>query len=220
MEKRHRQMKAYHRQYPWRLTDGLFIPHCYTEEKPLSWWDDVGFILNKRRILVVWQHPRMVFDDQIEEMARQQLPYPSEITQDDIFAGSQKQYKTVGKSRKKVVSFRMGSLSQEQNNYYHQLNCLEEKMRTEGIDLTIKPSMKIEIHSWCRVVELCVPVEVRNVDEVKALIALTKRLIKRETTLDQLFPDYQYTKQTWLAEANLRKLQEILAHQLNTNEHF
>jgi len=220
MEKRYRQMKAYHLQRPWRLTEGVFIPHSYTESKPISWWDDVGFILNKRRILVIWQHPRMVYDDQIEEMARQQLPYPTEFTHDDIFAGSQKQYKKIGKSRKKVVSFRMGSLSQEQNNYYDQLNCLEEKMRTEGVDLTIKSSMKIEIHSWCRLVQLCVPVEVRNVHEVKALVALTKRLIKRETTLDQLYPDYEYTKQTWLAEGNLRKPQIALAHQLNTNVHF
>jgi hypothetical protein len=219
MEKRYRQMKVYHRQHPWRLTEGVFIPHAYTESKPISWWDDVGFILNKRRILVIWQHPRMVYDDQIEELARQQLPYPPELTHDDIFAGSKKQYKKVGKSRKKVVSFRMGSLSEDQSNYYDQLNCLEEKMRTEGIDLTIKPSMKIEIKSWCRMVELCVPIEVRNVDEVKALVALTKRLIKRETTLDQLFPDYEYTKETWLAEANLRKPQAVLAHPLNNNSH-
>jgi len=220
MEKRYRQMKAYHLQRPWRLTDGVFIPHSYTESKPISWWDDVGFILNKRRILIVWQHPRMVYDDQIEEMARQQLPYPKEFTHDDIFAGSQKQYKKVGKSRKKVVSFRMGSFFEKDNNYYHQLHNLEEKMRTEGIDLTIKPSMKIEIQSWCRMVELCVPVEVRNVDEVKALIALTRSLIKRETTLDQLFPDYQYTKQAWLAEVNLRKPQIALAHQLNSDTNF
>jgi hypothetical protein len=216
MEKRYRQMKAYHLQRPWRLTDGLFIPHCYIEEESHSWWDEVGFILNKRRILVFWQHPRMSYNYQIKELARQQLPYPAELTQSKILAGK-KYYKKVGKSRKKVLSYGMGSLfSDEERLHYQQYSLLVGKMCTEGIDLTIKPSMKIEIHSWCRHVELCVPMEVRNVDEVKALIALTRSLIKRETTLDQVFPDYEYTKQTWLAEDNHQRLQTDLWHQSNS----
>lgn len=92
-------------------------------------------------------------------------------------------------------------------------------MRTEGFDLTIKPSMKITIHSWSRMVQLCVPIEVRNVDEVKALVALTKSLIKRETILEKLFPCYKCTKETWLAEANLRKPQAVSVHQFDNNSH-
>lgn len=41
-----RKMREFHRHHPWRLHDGLFIPHAYKEPCALSWWDDVGFILN------------------------------------------------------------------------------------------------------------------------------------------------------------------------------
>ena len=50
-----RMQRQYHQQHQWRLgKDGLYIPHSYTETTPdsLSWWDDVGFILNAINSLV------------------------------------------------------------------------------------------------------------------------------------------------------------------------
>lgn len=216
MEKRYQQMKAYHRHRPWRLREGLFIPHSYVEfdSNHLTWWDDVGFIMNKRRILVNWIHPRQAYHDQIKELARQQFPYPSEISQQDIFAPAENKYKKVGKSRKKILSTRIWSFPDELKHYYQHLNRLEEKLGLEGIDFTVKPAMTIEILPWCRRVELRAPVEVTSIDEVKALVTLSKKLIKNETTLDQLFSDYQYNKQAWLAEANLRTPQLLSTHQL------
>lgn len=64
--------RQYHRNHQWKLSSGgYYIPHDYTEKTPnmLSWWDDVGFILNKRRIIVWWEHPRMVYMDAIEKCA-------------------------------------------------------------------------------------------------------------------------------------------------------
>ena len=49
-----RMQRQHHRNHPWRLQHGgLYIPHSYEEKLPdaLSWWDDVGFILNKRRVI-------------------------------------------------------------------------------------------------------------------------------------------------------------------------
>ena len=60
-EKLGRAQKQYHRNRPWGLSSsGLYVPHDYSEKTgaDLSWWDDVGFILNKRRVIVWWQHPR------------------------------------------------------------------------------------------------------------------------------------------------------------------
>jgi hypothetical protein len=51
------RMREYHRTHPWRLSHGgLFIPHSYENMTPdsLSYWDDVGFILNGRRFIVWW----------------------------------------------------------------------------------------------------------------------------------------------------------------------
>lgn len=68
LERLRRKMREYHRHHPWRLDGGLFIPHAYpgAEAKKLSWWDDVGFILNGRRVIVWWRHPRCVYHDAIE----------------------------------------------------------------------------------------------------------------------------------------------------------
>ena len=67
-----RRMREYHRTHPWRLSEGgLYIPHAYSDVGPqsLSYWDDVGFILNGRRIIVWWQHPRHIYANAIESMA-------------------------------------------------------------------------------------------------------------------------------------------------------
>lgn len=85
-----RLQREYHRNNPWRLgPGGLFVPHSYAEVKQdaLSWWDDVGFILNRRRVIVWWRHPRHVYSDAIEELAQEQageFPFDNWLTQGAI----------------------------------------------------------------------------------------------------------------------------------------
>lgn len=96
-----RLMNQYHRHNQWRLGNGLYIPHEYPHPiKKLSWWDDVGFILNGRRIMVWWVHPRMKYADAIEDMAWKEAGDPP-LRGADIFEPSEKQWKKVGRSRKK-----------------------------------------------------------------------------------------------------------------------
>ncbi len=57
-------------------------------------------------------------------------------------------------------------------------------------------------------VNLCAPIEVRSIQDLTVLVDLVKRLLKRETTLEQEFPHYTYTKEQWMAE----KLQNSKAH--------
>ena len=67
-----RRMREYHRTHQWRLSEGgLYIPHAYWDMGPesLSYWDDVGFILNGRRIIVWWKHPRHIYGEAISSMA-------------------------------------------------------------------------------------------------------------------------------------------------------
>lgn len=53
-------------------------------------------------------------------------------------------------------------------------------------------------------VSLVVPIEVLNEENVRALAALAKRLLKRETTVADEFPGYVYGREEWLSEASLR----------------
>lgn len=101
-----RMQRQYHQKHQWRLNkDGLYIPHSYAETKleSLSWCDDVGFILNDRRVIVWWQHPRYIYSSVIEEQSRDRIgPNP----QDEwLFEAATTNFKPVGKSRTKVVSY-------------------------------------------------------------------------------------------------------------------
>jgi len=163
----------------------------------------MGFILNGRRIMVWWIHPRMEYADAIDDMARKEAGNPP-LHRADLFEASEKQWKKVGRSRKKVASYRSRPAPDAQQAYYDKLNSIEMRMQSEGIDLVVQPSLSIEILPWCRGANLCVPIEVHDKKELSALAALAQRLIKGETTLASEFPDYQYGREDWLLEADLR----------------
>lgn len=198
-------MKQYHRHNQWRLNNGLFIPHAYPSPiKKLSWWDDVGFILNGRRIMVWWVHPRMKYVDAIEDMAWKEAGDPP-LRGTDLFEPCEKEWKKVGRSRKKVISYRSHATPESQQNYYTKLRAIEMRMQTEGIDLVVSPSMSVETLSWCRGVSLCIPIEVRDEVELGTLATLARRLLKSEITLADTFPGYQYGRADWLSEAECRE---------------
>ena len=193
--------RQYHRQHQWRLSqDGLYIPHSYAETKPdsLSWWDDVGFILNGRRVIVWWQHPRYIYSTAIEEQSSDRAgPDP----QDDwLFEGATTNYKQVGKSRKKIVSYTSRQPSAEQDAYYELLRTVRQRMEAEGIDLDVSPSWKRERLNWATGVSLIVPLEVRNEAELAQVATVAKRLLLGQTTLENEFPEYRYGKADWLRE--------------------
>ena len=193
--------RQYHRQHQWRLSqDGLYIPHSYAETKPdsLSWWDDVGFILNGRRVIVWWQHPRYIYSTAIEEQSSDRAgPDP----QDDwLFEGATTNYKQVGKSRKKIVSYTSRQPSAEQDAYYEHLRTVRQRMEAEGVDLDVSPSWKRERLNWATGVSLIVPLEVRNEAELAQIATVAKRLLLGQTTLENEFPEYRYGKADRLRE--------------------
>lgn len=196
-----RMQRQHHRNNPWRLSKGgLYIPHSYAETKPdsLSWWDDVGFILNGRRVIVWWQHPRYIYSTAIESQSWDQAgPDP----QDDwLFDGATINYKQVGKSRKKIVSYTSRQPSAEQDAYYEHLRTVRQSMEAEGIDLDVSTSWKRERLNWATGVSLVVPLEVRNETELAQLASMARRLLLGQTTLQNEFPDYRYGRADWLRE--------------------
>lgn len=202
----YRRMRQHHRHHQWAGENGLYIPHEYPDANPekLSRWDDVGFILNGRRIMVWWVHPRMKYADAIDDLAWKEVGVPP-LNSADMFGPIEKQWKKVGRSRKKVSSYLTHQAPDAMRAYYDKLISIEMRMESEGIDLVVRPSMSVGIFPNCRGVNLCVPIEVRNEKELGELTALAKRLIKGETTLAKEFPDYQYGREDWLLEADLRK---------------
>jgi len=204
-ERFRRMQRQYHRHHPWRLSQGgLFIPHSYAETQPdsLSWWDDVGFILNDRRVIVWWRHPRHVYFDAIEEQSWQEAG--DDPGDDWLLEGSTPNYRKVGRSRKKIVSYTCRQPSEEQRRYYDKLDAVCKRLSVEGIDFDVTASWKQERLNWADGISLVVPLEVRNETELAVVAKLARRLILGKTTLDAEFPGYRYGKADWLGEQQTR----------------
>lgn len=193
--------RQYHRCNQWRLgRAGLYIPHSYAETKPdsLSWWDDVGFILNGRRVIVWWQHPRHVYADEIDKQSWQES---GDEPQDDwLTEGCTKNYRRAGASRKKIVSYTSRQPSAKKAQYYDRLSAIRQRSTKEGIEMGIMPSLKIERLTWAVGVSLVAPMEVRNETELAAVAALAKQLVLRQTSPEVEFPGYRYGRSDWLCD--------------------
>lgn len=129
-----RRMRQYHRTHQWRLSEGgLYIPHAYwnMDADSLSYWDDVGFILNGRRVIVWWRHPRDLHRDAIESQAWSEA---GDSPRDNwLCEGGTQNYKRVGKSgrRKKLSSFTGREPSAAQRQYYDKL--LQVELRSNSL---------------------------------------------------------------------------------------
>lgn len=182
-----------------QLTNGIVVMHYYGgEPKPLSWWDDTGFNLNRRRVMIWWTHPRMNFEDTISDKAYENVPYPANL--ENRFQDSEKIFKYVGKSgkRKKLSGFRCNT-APDKRTWYDALKAEEARLK-QVTDIVITPHYTVDIKDWCRGVSICCPLEVRGIPDLHILCNLVKKLLKGETTLDKEFPNYKYTKEDWAKE--------------------
>lgn len=196
-----RMQRQYHRNHPWRLSrDGLLIPHSYEDIKAdsLSWWDDVGFILNKRRIIVWWQHPRKVYAEAIDEQSWQEA---GEGPQDNwLIEGATKNFRQIGKSRKKLLSYTIRQPNAEQKLHYDLLRDIGNRLAITGIDFEVSASWNRRRLTWAMGVSLVAPLEVRSEAELATVAQLARRLMLGQTTLETEFPGYRYNRADWLRE--------------------
>lgn len=198
-----RKQRQHHRRKPnWVGHSRLFIPHCYAEPRALSWWDDVGLILNGRRVMVWWVHPRMKYQDAIEQMAFEAAEPMRPKERDDLFETATKIHRKQGRSRKKVAFYQMAETREPTKKWLARVR-EEEARLTQEADLIIRPSLKIQRLDWCTGIELCAPLDIRTEADVHALAALGRRLVKREITVDQLCPDYAYRREDWLHDQTM-----------------
>lgn len=201
LERLRQLQRQYHQHHPWRLSQGgLYVPHSYADMTPesLSWWDDVGFILNGRRIMVWWRHPRYVYVNAIKDQAWQEA---GDGPQDNWMTdGATKNYRKVGRSRKKLVSYTCREPSAEQRQHYDLLHNIENRLEAVGINLDITLSWKGERLTWAMGMSLVAPLEVRNEGELSAVASLARRLVLGQTTLAVEFPGYRYGRADWLLE--------------------
>lgn len=71
-------------------------------------------------------------------------------------------------------------------------------------DFQITPFIKAEWVQHGRFVETCAPIEIQSERDLMALVNLVRKLLKRETTLEQEFADYVYARDDWIVESDRR----------------
>lgn len=210
-----RAMKQHHRTAQWRSNDprGYFVPHSYDPPYPeLTYWSSANFILNNRRVWVEQEHPREIYLHEIAKQANiqheQQHGQPANSFT-ELLERASPNYKKVGRSRKRVTSYTMEDYDEATLQYYNELIALQKTLENKGIDYAVRPSIRIGLTPDSHVLHLVAPLEIRTTEDIGTLVAIARRLIKRETTIHELWPDYVYTRETWLAERELRERDRV-----------
>jgi hypothetical protein len=192
-----RRAKDYHRV---RRGDcfqgGMLIFHDYAGLPParLTWWDDVTFTMNDYRVALAWRHPRTAYEDAIDtEVDRLTANLPHE----NILRKGTPVYLALGKSRKKIIHtvYEPRPKSDWLENWQR---ARQQVMQSANVE--IRPSLNARWCRYSRLVHLCAPLEVRDEGDLSRLVALIKRLLKRELTLSEAFPGYRYTRDDWERE--------------------
>ncbi len=186
--------KQFHRyQRRQHFDKGIHAYHLYDGLDPacLSWWDDVAFILNDYMVVLLWIHPRMAYDDQIDSVAHK---LSESFPQHDILINKSPVHQKIGRSRKKLI--RWESECMPKSDYLETLDATKKHLALTS-DIQVVPFVKSSWIDRYRMVKLCAPVEVRNEVDLRSLATLAKRLLKHEVTLQELFPNYHYTKMEW-----------------------
>ncbi|MHB1279883.1 MAG: hypothetical protein ACYCYL_01375 [Acidithiobacillus sp.] len=187
--------KDYHRRHPWKMNrDGLMVRHLYTNMTPekLSWWDDVGFVFAKRRIMVWWLHPRMVYEDRLEDLAVQRCAeeHPKE---ENWLMRSEPITRKVGKGRRvKTVGHSVLPMSEEYRRYYDKLEATQVSLAQQDHGWIIAPSIRSRALDWCQGVDLVLPVEVRCEGDLRLLRGIVERHLRGDRNVLAGYPAYTF----------------------------
>lgn len=185
-----------------RFTNGLIVRHLYDDMTPETptFWDDAVFIVNDYRVALWGGHPRHQYHHFVETEALRRLNHLR--PEGDPFADTTPNYKKLGRSRKKVVSWTQRPTSDEYRRYFEMLADMEHQVSQE-VAFEVCPSITIAWHSWCKGLSQCVPFEVRSESDLVALSHVSRRLVMHESTIAQEFGDSVYRQAYWLADCKV-----------------
>ena len=199
------QARQYHRHHSFSFgRGGVSTNHEYEPQLQLTWWQDFEFVMNNRRVMLWWIHPRMKYADVIDELAWNEAGEPP-CGADDFDFGKTI-WKPVGRSRKRIVVYQSPPIDSARTAYYEKFHGIDARLRAEGIESVVSPFMAATQTNWCTGIDLCIPVEIRCHDDAIAMVELTRKLLKRETTIDDAFPNYRFGRTEWIAEAPAREI--------------
>ena len=195
--------KLYHRkEHGDQFTNGIIPRYLYTEMTPETptFYDDAVFIVNDYRVALWWVHPRDRYRKLVHTEAVRRVAHLH--PESDPYADMTPNYKKLGRSRKKIVSWTQQPTRDEFRIYFDLLTDMERQVGQE-VEFEVRPAMTINWNNWCKGLNLCAPFEVRSEADLLALTHVARRLVKRESSMSQEFGDVVYRQSDWLADIQL-----------------
>jgi len=198
IEQQKHRARQYHRQKSYHFIDGIISRHLYDYmgSGRLTFWDDAVFTINDYRVALWWTHPRLHYSELIEEEARKRVEHLR--PEFDLLKNAVPNYQRIGRSRKKIISWTTRR-DEKMTQYYKFLAAAVRQVEVE-ISFEVRPSLSITWCNWAKGMELCLPFEVRSVDDLKALTEIARRLVRRKTTLEAECGGYIYTQADWMKD--------------------
>jgi hypothetical protein len=86
----------------------------------------------------------------------------------------------------------------------------------ESAQYEIDPYIKSRWTKFGKLVELCAPLEICNRNDLLELVHLTRKLLKRTVAINEVFPNYKYTKKNWIEEGLNKEPVSLRSHLLIT----
>lgn len=184
---------------------GIVCIYDLREHEPnrKTYWLDFHFYHGSQIIYVAFVHPRMEFEELYDDLTHKRFEelYP-EYADSLILKKKIVTYKKVGNSRKRMSLTKRILEDSEFENYMKIKKQIWQDVMNEN-PIIVKPHVEFVQTKYGILATLCVPVEIHNENDLELLKEIVLRCRKNRKELETLFPDYQYDRQTWLAEKNL-----------------
>jgi hypothetical protein len=188
-----RAQREHHRRYPHWATHpgGLFLPHAYPDPNaadsppsPRS-WDDAGFVLNGRRVMVFWQHPHAALEEALECETLNRMAATENPLEGSLLAHSVPLYRLQGASRKAIRAYRMAYFAHpDRAAWAAQYEAVFEAVKKERGDNPVPPSFHVINRTWARQVFWVAPLTIRYEADAVALAGWVKAVLKGEARVE------------------------------------
>lgn len=181
--------------------EGIRARHVYDDSARLTWWDDVQFVLNDYRVAVNFTHPRYQYENQVKALASGAVAHlkpgnePLRADGTPIYP----EHAPTRRLARKAKRYRLSPLSPAWRDCFDAEQAKWDEWLPTS-EVTITPVWTAGRWASCRYVEITVPLEVRQEEDLLPLVQLVRRLLRGETTLCAEFPGYRYGREQWLLE--------------------
>jgi hypothetical protein len=172
------------------------VYHCYDGTRTKGYWDDVAIKVGGQQVTIWWTHPRYLYEEHIDTIAYEEATAKYEQNTDRWMDGTP-QYKKVGKSRKKIVSY-LSNMDTPDGFYGYWRDRKKELLETSDFEQTCHFSVRQ--YDYCRGVSICIPIEVVDESSLHELTMIVRSLLANPEKFKELYGNYKYGKTEWNLE--------------------